>query len=234
VEDIEKVTCFIPSFGKVPVIATLPSNDSICQKETVGTTQWINMITNIEKRRNSTQNEKNVDGSDYFSSTEHGISIYSTQKAGSTISSELGSFTSTEEDLYTEYEDDQSGMTVSSNSTSRLTSLSPKEVALSTNSETIRLRTVTVVTSTVPSTTIPPFTTPRQRRKYSRDHHPDEFLNALVFILFVCVLILVVTIAFTLYYRFVRTDGGSKHHKHLPEAAPLNGETTTTTNGVHI
>ncbi|EYB96456.1 hypothetical protein Y032_0150g2764 [Ancylostoma ceylanicum] len=68
-------------------------------------------------------------------------------------------------------------------------------------------------------------TTPRQRRKYQRDNNPDKFLNALIFVLFACVLILVVAIAFTLYFRFIRIDSTPKAQKRPPEAAPLNAPT---------
>ncbi|WKY05282.1 hypothetical protein Q1695_005915 [Nippostrongylus brasiliensis] len=68
-----------------------------------------------------------------------------------------------------------------------------------------------------------PFTTVRQRRKYAKENNPDQFLNALVFILFICIVVLIVTIAFTLYYRFIRPDRRKHHKRQAPEQAPLNG-----------
>ncbi|RCN35081.1 hypothetical protein ANCCAN_19063 [Ancylostoma caninum] len=80
----------------------------------------------------------------------------------------------------------------------------------------------TVPTTTAELTTQLIITTPRQRRKYQRDNNPDKFLNALIFVLFACVLILIVAIAFTLYFRFIRVDSTPKAQKRPPEAAPLN------------
>ncbi|KAK6011555.1 hypothetical protein OSTOST_23353, partial [Ostertagia ostertagi] len=74
VEDIEMVTCFLPTFGKVPIVSTLPSNDSICQKETVETTQWIEFVTNIERRRNGTQYEEETIYFDSTSAAKQGTS----------------------------------------------------------------------------------------------------------------------------------------------------------------
>ncbi|KAL6740757.1 hypothetical protein Aduo_014079 [Ancylostoma duodenale] len=80
----------------------------------------------------------------------------------------------------------------------------------------------TVPTTASELTTQLIITTPRQRRKYQRDNNPDKFLNALIFVLFACVLILIVAIAFTLYFRFIRVDSTPKAQKRPPEAAPLN------------
>ncbi|KJH45709.1 hypothetical protein DICVIV_08243 [Dictyocaulus viviparus] len=68
----------------------------------------------------------------------------------------------------------------------------------------------------------PPLTTPKQRRKYRRENSQTQFVNALIFVLFVCVLILVMTIAFTLYFRFIRADEMPKQQKKLrQESLPL-------------
>ncbi|ETN69504.1 hypothetical protein NECAME_05217, partial [Necator americanus] len=98
--------------------------------------------------------------------------------------------------------------------------LSSSQIAYRSRSLTGRYVTSTV--SSTNSTTQLTITTPRQRRKYQRDNNPDKFLNALIFVLFACVLILVVAIAFTLYFRFIRIDSSRKPQKRLPEAMPLN------------
>lgn len=194
VEDVDSVMCYLPTFGSVPIVSTLPSNESVCREETIETTRWIDFVTNIQRNSDNNQSEGNVTLLDASFSSTTPFEISENTEPTSPVPS-----TSTGPEIL-----------------HRLTSMSRKPRVFSSSTTTVQ----PLVTSE--TTVRPPFTTPRHRRKYSREDSSHEFLNALIFILFVCVLILVVTIAFTLYYRFIRI-GRPKHHKHpAPEAAPLN------------
>ncbi|KAK6749396.1 hypothetical protein RB195_001792 [Necator americanus] len=182
------------SFGTVTVLSTLPTNDSLCHEETIDTTQWIEFVTNIER------NGKRSD---------------STKKAITTRSYEETLRPDSIIDV-----NDRNSNEMSPSSPVPDQPLSSSQIAYRSRSLTGRYVTSTV--SSTNSTTQLTITTPRQRRKYQRDNNPDKFLNALIFVLFACVLILVVAIAFTLYFRFIRIDSSRKPQKRLPEAMPLN------------
>ncbi|XGW31930.1 hypothetical protein V3C99_010253 [Haemonchus contortus] len=232
VEDLDEVLCFLPSFGVVPVISTLPSNDSLCQqreKDSPETARWYDFVSNVNRRRNdsryeneSTYLQDEVSESRPFSPLRHGMSSHPTRKTPNSHSIGPTGYTFKELSPSTyQSKATSSSAYMVSDETIDERSGSPMSPTFLTGPTSAKLS--SVVTSTTESTTTPLFTTPRQRRKYSRDNHPNEFLNALIFILFVCVLILIVTIAFTLYYRFIRIGRGSKQHEHSAEAAPLNG-----------
>ncbi|VDO85154.1 unnamed protein product [Haemonchus placei] len=234
VEDLDEVLCFLPSFGVVTVISTLPSNDSLCQqreKDSPETARWYDFVSNVNRRRNDSRYEKEsghtqgeASESRPFSPTRHGMSSYGTQKTANSHSSIRPTgytFKELSPSTYKSKATSSSSAYMVSDETFDEKSGSPMSPTFLTGPTSAKLS--STVTLTTESTTTPLFTTPRQRRKYSRDNHPNEFLNALIFILFVCVLILIVTIAFTLYYRFIRIGRGSKQHRHSAEAAPLNG-----------
>ncbi|KAE9417128.1 hypothetical protein Angca_008171, partial [Angiostrongylus cantonensis] len=182
VEDVDSIMCHFHPLGLIPVISTLPGNASVCQQEIVETTKWTESLLNVERK-----NQKETNSQYWHPLTAPDISP--TEAVLMTI----------EDRLKLALKPSTSFSKPQSSRTDRrldLYTFTAQQTLATTDSSFRRM----------------PATTPPLWRKYHSDNSQDKFLNALVFVLFVCVLILLMTIAFTLYYRFIRI-GRPKHHK---------------------
>ncbi|WKY05281.1 hypothetical protein Q1695_005915 [Nippostrongylus brasiliensis] len=194
VQDVDSITCYLPLFGAVPILSTLPGNESLCREESLETTKWIDFVTKVEQHSSDDPN-KGASSDSVIADLHLG---------GGKEIPDLGAATSQDVVFYSD-------------------TVGTPTPPPSTTATKLPSHSTTARKSVMNPPTRSPFTTVRQRRKYAKENNPDQFLNALVFILFICIVVLIVTIAFTLYYRFIRPDRRKHHKRQAPEQAPLNG-----------
>ncbi|VDL62547.1 unnamed protein product [Nippostrongylus brasiliensis] len=57
VQDVDSITCYLPLFGAVPILSTLPGNESLCREGSVETTKWTDFVTNMEQHSSDDPNK---------------------------------------------------------------------------------------------------------------------------------------------------------------------------------